>query len=61
MKIVLTECLSKYYHNNCLYTLFTNPKIDKIMFENWQGINPIGLIETWSEYKNKYLFINIKI
>ena len=31
------------------------------MFENWQGINPMGLSAPWVDYKNKQLFIKIKM
>ena len=34
MKIVLPECLSKYYTSNCLY-LKKNKNLDIIMFEKW--------------------------
>ena len=31
-------------------------KLDTNMFENWQGINPMGLSDPWSNYKNKQFF-----
>ena len=55
----LSECLSKYYHNDCLQTIF-NQKIDITMFDNFQGIKPMGLSDYWADYRNKQLFTNIK-
>ena len=31
------------------------------MFENWQGIKPMGLDAPWDDHKNKQLFTNITI
>ena len=31
------------------------------MFENWQGVNPMGLSAPWSDYKNKKVFTNMKM
>ena len=31
------------------------------MFENWQGINPMGLSSPWANYKNKQLSTNMKL
>ena len=60
MKIGLTECLSDYDCNNCLYTT-TIKKLDIILFESWKGLNPMNLSAPWYNYENKHIFTNIKI
>ena len=57
----LTECLSKYYCNNCLLTKICFEKPDILLFENYNKINPIGLGSSCAYYKNKKLFTNIEI
>ena len=55
--------------NVCLNLIVTtvfrnNPppkKLDISLFEIWQGIDPMGLIPPWSNYKNKQLFTNMKV
>ena len=36
-------------------------KLDIVTFQNWQGINPMGLSASLAEYKYKQLFTNIKM
>ena len=43
--------LSEYDQNNCFYTYIIFQNINMIMFENWQGINPMGLSASLFEYK----------
>ena len=60
MKMCLTECLSKFIPT----TVFIHCLPKKLyinMFENWQGINPMGLSAPWADYKNKQLFKNVKM
>ena len=61
MKICLNVCLSKSYHNNCIYTPIVFKKLEIIVFENWQGISPMGPRAPWSEYKNKQVFTDMKM
>ena len=42
-------------------TKTTPPKLDTIMFENWQRINPMGLSAPSDDYKNKQLYRNMNI
>ena len=53
MKIGLTECLSKYYHNNCIYTPSPPPKLGIIMFGKCKGIIPMSFSAPWDDYKPK--------
>ena len=50
MEMVLIVDLSEYYRNNCFYTYIIFKKINTIMFENWQGINPMGLSASLDDY-----------
>ena len=36
-------------------------KIDTTIFENYQGINPMGISAPWADHKNKQLFKNMII
>ena len=53
----LSEYCNNYFH---IYIIFKN--INIIIFENWQGINPIGLSAALSDYNtilNKHKNVTI--
>ena len=46
---------SEYYCNNYFHTYIIFQNINIIMFENWQGISPMGLSASLADYKRQYL------
>ena len=61
MKMVFSVPLYDSYCNNYFDKQMFSKNIEIIMLVNWQGINPMGLIVTLVDYKNKQLFANTKI
>ena len=60
MIIGLSIPFYKSYLNNCFRHIYFCKNIDIALFENWQGINLMGLSASLSYYKNKPYFINMK-
>ena len=58
MEMVLIVPWSDSYHNNCIETPIFFKNIEIILFENWQGINPMGPSANLANYKNKKFFAN---